>query len=306
MGNLFSQFFPPKAQWTAKDIPNLTGKVAIVTGANVGIGKETAKALLAHGAKVYVAARSKSKAEAAIADLKAETGKEAYFLELDLSDLVAVKRSAEVFSSKEQKLNILIANAGVWSTPLDQLSKQNYDLQLGTNVLGHYYFTKLLLPLLQNGVSIDNFSRVVTVSSPAADLSGPIVWESFTDSPARRKMSPMDLYGQSKLLNVIVSREFAQRYADTGILFSSVNPGNISSDLYRDLKGVQRVVLGFMLYDLEHGALTQLYAATAPTANLNGGHYIPWARHGKVTKKALDPVINGRVWDWMEEQVVAL
>ncbi|KZW01090.1 NAD(P)-binding protein [Exidia glandulosa HHB12029] len=305
MGNLFSQFFPPRPQWTAKDIPDLTGKVAIVTGANVGIGKETAKELLVHGAKVYVAARSKSKAEAAIADLKAETGKEAYFLELDLSDLVAVKRSAEVFSSQEQKLNILIANAGVWCAPIDLLSKQNYDLTIGTNVLGHYYFTKLLLPVLQAGVS-DGGARVVTVASSGADFAKPIVWESFTDTPARRKIAPIDIYAQSKLLNVITTREFAQRYADTGIVFSSLNPGNIRSDLYRDVKGIQRLIFGLLLYDLEHGALTQLYAATAPEANLNGAYYIPWARHGKATKKAQDPAINGRFWDWLEEQVKGL
>ncbi|KZW00579.1 NAD(P)-binding protein [Exidia glandulosa HHB12029] len=307
MGNLFSQALPPKPHWTAKDIPDLSGKVAIVTGANVGIGKETAKELLVHGAKVYVAARSRTKAEAAIADLKGETGKDALFLELDLSDLVAVKRAAETFSAQEPKLNILIANAGVWCAPVDQLSKQNYDLQLGTNVLGHYYFTKRLLPVLQNGVT-DGGARVVTVASTGADLAGPIVWESFTDSPARRnlKMTPMNLYMQSKLLNVVTTREFAQRYADTGIVFSSLNPGNIRSDLYRDLTGFKRVILGFMLYDVSYGALTQLYAATAPEANVNGSYYIPWARHGKATKKAQDPAINSRFWDWMEEQVKGL
>ncbi|KZW01092.1 NAD(P)-binding protein [Exidia glandulosa HHB12029] len=297
MGNLLSQTFPPKPRWTAKDIPDLTGKVAVVTGANVGIGKETAKELLAHGAKVYIAARSKDKVDAAIADLKVATGKEALFLELDLADLPSVKRAAETILSQESQVDILIASAGVMVPPIDLLTKQGYDLQFGTNVLGHWYFIKLLLPALHPG------ARVVTVASSAADLASPVNWDALTDTPARKKFGTQKLYGQSKLFNIIVTKEFAKRYADKGVIFSSLNPGNIQTALQRHVPAFQRLLLKLLIYKVEFGALTSLYAATAPEANLNGAYYIPWARPGKATSKALDPAAGPRIWDWLEDQV---
>ncbi|KZW01088.1 NAD(P)-binding protein [Exidia glandulosa HHB12029] len=299
MGNLYSQTFPPKARWSVQQMPDLKGKIAIVTGANVGIGKETAKQLLA---RVYIAARSKSKAETAIAELKAETGKEALFLELDLGDLVAIKRSAQAFLAAEPSLNILIANAGVWCPPMDELTKQGYDLQLGTNALGHWYFTQLLLPGLLKGVS-EGGARVVTLSSVGSDLAKPVIWDAFTDTPARRKLTLYDLYNQSKLFNLLLSIEYARRYADTGIIFSSLNPGNIETDLLRRVTGIQRSVLGMLLYPVQQGALTSLYAATSPEATENGAYYIPWARRGVANAKARDPVTGARVWEWMEEQI---
>jgi len=144
--------FPPASHFTVKDIPDLSGKVIIVTGANTGIGKETAKALLSHNAKVYIAARSKEKAEQAIADLKDQTGKEAIFLKLDLSDLNSVKAAAEEFQSQEKALHVLFNNAGVMMPPMDQLTTQGYDLQIGTNTLGPFYFIGRQSSSRQHGV----------------------------------------------------------------------------------------------------------------------------------------------------------
>lgn len=127
---------PPKATFFVEQIPDLTGKVAIVTGANSGIGKETAKVLLAHGAKVYIAARNQAASQEAIRQLKQETGNEAIFLKLDLSDLKAIKASAKEFLSKETQLHILLNNAGVMVPSIELVTADGYDLQFGTNVLG--------------------------------------------------------------------------------------------------------------------------------------------------------------------------
>ncbi|KAJ7352040.1 hypothetical protein DFH08DRAFT_693367, partial [Mycena albidolilacea] len=130
------QGFPPKSKFSVDDLPDLSGQVIIVTGANIGVGKETVKALLQHNAKVYLAARSPEKAKEAIDDLKSQTGKEAEFLQLDLADLHSVKRAVEKFTEKETRLDVLFNNGGVMGPPIEQLTAQGYDLTFGTNVLG--------------------------------------------------------------------------------------------------------------------------------------------------------------------------
>ncbi|KAG2131788.1 hypothetical protein DEU56DRAFT_739839 [Suillus clintonianus] len=304
MGNylsLLGQSFPSKSAFLVDDIPDLTGKVIIVTGANTGIGKETAKTLLAHGAKVYVAARSQEKAEVAIKDLKDSTGGEALFLKLDLGDLKSVKAAAEEYISKETKLDVLFNSAGVMFPPTDWLTADGYDLQFGTNVLGHFYFTKLLLPtLIATAKSApDGKARVITTSSSAHMLCG-LNFSAFKDSPARKKMSASALYGQSKTATF----ELARRYGSEGIVSIPLNPGNIKTDLARHMPSFQRSILNLFLYDVEHGALTQLYAGTAPEAvGLNGKYLVPWARVGPTRNDARDPKTGVALWEWLEEQV---
>ncbi|KAG8678437.1 hypothetical protein FRC08_017779 [Ceratobasidium sp. 394] len=147
--SLFCETFPGKPDWSTDQIPDLTGQTMIVTGGNAGIGRETSKALLNKNAKVYLAARSKSKADKAIEWLKTETGGRApIFLELDLADLASVRQAAEEFRRKEPELHVLFNNAGVMVSPVELKTADGYDLQFGTNVLGHYLFTTLLLPTL--------------------------------------------------------------------------------------------------------------------------------------------------------------
>lgn len=308
MGNhlsLLGQTFPSKSNFRVDDIPDLTGKVMIVTGANTGIGKETAKALLAHNAKVYVAARSQEKAEVAIKDLKESTGKEALFLKLDLADLKSVKASAEEYLSKETTLDVLFNNAGVMFPPKDWLTVDGYDIQFGTNVLGHFYFTKLLLPtLIATAKSApDGKARVITTSSSAHILQG-LNFSAFKDSSARKKMSTTELYGQSKTGNVVQAFELARRYSSEGIVSIPLNPGNIKTDLARHMPSFLRNILNLFLYDVEHGALTQLYAGTTPGAvELNGKYLVPWARVGPTRRDARDPKVGKALWEWLEEQV---
>ncbi|KAH7912544.1 hypothetical protein BJ138DRAFT_1148135 [Hygrophoropsis aurantiaca] len=308
MGNylsLLGQSLPPKSKFNVTDIPDLSDRVFIVTGANTGIGKETVKALLSHNAKVYIAARNQAKTEEAIKDLNSQTGKEAFFLKLDLADLKSIKVSAEEFLSKETQLHVLINNAGVMFAPIKDVTADGYDLQFGTNVLGHFYFTQLLMPTLISTAkaSPDKKARVINVSS-SMHVLGNLDFATFKDGAKRKKYSKYTLYGQSKFGNVVHAAELHRRYAPEGIVTISLNPGNIQSDLQRHLPAVQRKLMGFMLYDTPHGALTQLYAATSPEAAELGGRYlVPWARVGPSRKDAHDPRIGEALWTWLNEQV---
>ncbi|KLO08983.1 NAD-P-binding protein [Schizopora paradoxa] len=310
LGQVWNQsWFIPKPAYTPKDIPDLTGKVMIVTGGNTGIGKETIKALLPKNAKVYMASRSRSKAEAAIEELEKETGKKAIFLELDLADLASVKRAAEAFQSQEKELHVLFNNGGVMIPDMKELTKQGYDLQFGTNVLGHHYFTTLLLPTLLSTVksSPPGTVRVITTSSSGSFLypNADIVYETLKPGKARDKMGDQTLYLQSKLGNTLVSREFARRYSSEGIASIALNPGNISSDLQRTTPLPLLLFLrAFMLYPTPMGALTQLYAGTAPdAAEHNGKFLIPWGRVGNHSKASNSPENALRLWEWLEAQV---
>lgn len=309
MGVLFSlitETFPPKSKFNVQDIPDLSGKVIIVTGANAGVGKETAKALLAHNAKVYIAARSQAKAEEAIKELKEDTGKEAIFLKLDLSDLKAVKAAAEEFQSKEKELHVMFNNAGVMVPPIDQVTTQGCDLQFGTNVLGHYYFTTLLIPALLAGAksSPDGKARVVNTSSSASVLTSGVNFNTLKDTPARKKYSTSSLYAQSKLGNVLFSNELQRRYGDQGIVSTSLNPGNLKSDLQRHLSWTETLFITPLLYPASQGALTQLWAGTsAEGLNLGGKYLIPWARIGEGNVAGQDEKLRGELWKWLEEQI---
>jgi len=309
--SLLSQYFPPKPKWGVKDIPDLSGKVIIVTGGNTGVGKETVKALLEHNAKVYIAGRSENKVKEAIKDLQAQTGKTAEFLPLDLGDLRSVKKGAEEFIQKESKLDVLFNNAGIMWPSAELVTAQNIDLQFGTNVLGHFYFTKLLLPtLIATAAERGKPSRVIHTASSTAQTHPAeegIKIDTLVDGPARKKKSTEILYGQSKLGNVILSNEIARRYGDQGIVSISLNPGNLRSDLTRHIGGLKKKVIYMLCYPVPFGALTQLWAGTTTEATKhNGAYLIPWARVGVIPPTSQDAATNKAVWDWMEEQVARI
>ncbi|KAJ7508807.1 hypothetical protein B0H11DRAFT_2217227 [Mycena galericulata] len=267
----------------------------IVTGGNTGIGKETAKALLQHNAKIF--------------NLRPE--KTAEYLHLDLSDLHSVKKAAEEFKQKETHLDVLFNNAGVMRAPIDMLTAQNYDLAFGTNVLGPFYFTKLLLPTLLATAAAGKKPRIIHTSSLGAQLhpgKEGVNYNTLLDGPARRRQSLVFLYGQSKFANVLVSNELARRYGHQGIVSIALNPGNLRSDLGRHLTGaIQLRLIYAICYPVPLGALTQLWAGTTKEAeSLNGGYLIPWARIGTAPPATTDPAAMAALWTWLEEQVARI
>ncbi|KAI9443887.1 NAD(P)-binding protein [Lactarius indigo] len=303
--SIFQQSFPPKPTWGVDDIPDLTGKVILVTGGNAGVGRETVKHLLAHNAKVYLAARSAQKANEAIAELKNETGKQAIFLQLDLSDIPAIRKSAQEFLSKESQLHVLVNNAGVMMSPMEQVTVQKYDMQFGTNVIGHWLFTQLLLPALFAATDASpshEKARIVTVSSSANYLTTGLDFSAMVDSPERKQYSGVELYNKSKFGNIVVARELARRYGDK-IVSTSLNPGNIRTDILRHQPGWRNAIFYWLMYPVSYGALTQLYCATAPSAaDANGKFFVPWARLGEPNKATLEPQVGERLWTWLENE----
>ena len=174
----------PAVPWTAAEIPDQRGRTALITGANSGLGLESARALAAKGARVLLACRSLEKANAAAAALRSDTGGELIPLELDLADLESVRRAA----AQVEQLDLLLNNAGVMAPPRT-LSRQGFELQFAVNHLGHVALTQALLPLLKQSPS----GRVVHVSSGAAYF-GRIA---FDDLQGETRYRPWDAYGQA-------------------------------------------------------------------------------------------------------------
>ncbi|KAI5117021.1 hypothetical protein M0805_000005 [Coniferiporia weirii] len=309
MRALWNEGWPPASKFSVADIPDLTSKVVIVTGGYSGIGREVVLALLQKNAKVYIAARSRAKAEVAIGELKELTGREALFFELDLADLKSVKRAVEEFQNKESQLHILFNNGGVFLPPVEQLTAHGHDLQFGTNVLGHFYFTQLLLPtLIETARTVpERHVRVITTASFTHwfHRDPGFMWDTLKGhSAARTKYGSELLYAQSKYGNLITALELARRYGDQGIVSIPINPGNIKTEMQRHMSPFQRWTTNLILYPAPLGGLTQLWAGTMPeTAAYNGKYLIPWARVGEPRKEAKDPETAVKLWEWLEAQV---
>jgi NAD(P)-dependent dehydrogenase (short-subunit alcohol dehydrogenase family) len=265
----------PMPSWSAADIPDLSEKLAIVTGANSGLGLETARALARRGAKVIMACRTEAKAKVAIDELVAG-GIAADRLEhraLDLSSLASIRRFAEQFLADESRLDLLINNAGVMALPYSKTA-DGFEMQIGTNHLGHFALTGLLLEPLRATAG----ARVVTVSSLAHKL-GTI---RFNDLHWERGYDKWRAYGQSKLANLLFGFELARRLESDGAKLLSVaaHPGYAATNL--QFVGPQargaglserlfRVGNRVLAQDAAAGALPTLYAATA--ADVRSGEY---------------------------------
>ncbi|KIJ61747.1 hypothetical protein HYDPIDRAFT_159026 [Hydnomerulius pinastri MD-312] len=310
MGAIWSaskDLFAPETKFTAENVPDMSGKVVLVTGATSGIGKETARVLLTKNAKVWVTARDNSKGEATLKELKESTGKEGHLLLLNLANLKNIKASADEFLSKESQLHVLFNNAGVMNSPMNLLTDDGYDLQFGTNVLGHFYFTTLLLPILisTTKASPDGAGRVVNTSSNGHWYS-PLKFGTWKDGPARRKEHTFAMYSQSKAGNIVFSAELQRRFGAEGIISTSLNPGAIRTEVARHHGAFVKWIATKMFCDVSYGALTQLYAGTSPEGSQLGGKYlVPWARLGEPRADTQDEQLGKELWAWLEEQVAS-
>ncbi|KAJ6509687.1 NAD(P)-binding protein [Mycena vulgaris] len=301
---LSTDLYPPSSTFEpARDMPDLSGKITLVTGGNAGIGYHTVKQLLLKNAKVYLAARSAEKGADAIKKLEAETGKTAIFLQLDLADLAGVRRAATAYLVQESRLDIIFNNGGVMVSPPAELTAQNHDLQFGTNVIGHYFLTELLIPALAASYEFNKVpARIINTSSSGHKMASPgtgIDFASLKGGPARdewlKKLSktaaPWRLYGESKLGNIIVSNHFAKTRSDI-LVSCALHPGSVRTDLQKHLPRWLQFMLDLALPAAPMGAYTQLWAGTtASPAQITGQYLIPWARMGKA-----DPIAaNGKL-----------
>jgi len=255
-------------KWTATDVPDQSGRIAIVTGANSGLGYDTAAVLAEKGAHVVLAVRNIDKGKEAVDRIKAASPNAVVALQqLDLSSLDSVRKAADELRAAHPRIDLLINNAGVMYVPTRETTKDGFEMQFGTNHLGHFALTGLLL---DNMLSVDG-SRVVTVSSVGHRLMARI---HFDDPHLQRKYNRVEAYGQSKLANLMFTYDLQRRLKLKGVptVALAAHPGFSDTELMRYLPDfIPNFVWKIGTQPADKGALPTLRAATDPGAQ--GGQY---------------------------------
>lgn len=298
------------SKWTAEQIPSQAGKTALVTGANSGIGYQAALELARHGAHVLLGCRNYAKGQAALDRLRREApGAAAELVELDMASLSSIRAFAGDFAARGIALDLLINNAGVMALPKRELTADGFERQFGTNHLGHFALTGLLMPQLLAAPA----PRVVTVAS-LAHRNGKI---DFDNLQSERNYKPWDAYGESKLANILFANELNRRVvaAQSRLVSIPVHPGVSRTSIVDNGPGssglkavVLKVLAPVIMQPDAAGALPTLYAATSPEAR--GGEYI--GPDGLMEMKgspvvvqprehALDSAVGQRLWTVSEE-----
>ena len=296
--------------WSTSNIPDQSGRIVLVTGANSGLGFETARTLLAKGATVIMGCRSRNKAITAKKKLLMEVNTGSVeLLDLELSDLRQVKRAVGEVNSKYDRLDLLVNNAGLMAPPYT-LSKQGFEIQFAVNHLSHMMLTLMLLPLLSQRAE----SRVVTVSS-GAQYMGKINWD---DLQGVKNYDRWAAYSQSKLANVMFALELDKRFRKTGKRLSSLvaHPGIARTNLQSTSMSVNNSWQESLLYKLMNplfqsasmGALPQLLAATNPNAQ-SGEQYGPrfnfrgYPKLCRIAPLALNSHERKKLWAFSESLI---
>ncbi|KAI1291050.1 NAD(P)-binding protein [Xylaria venustula] len=295
-------------EFSEADIPDLTGKIAIVTGGNSGIGKQTVAVLAAKRAKVYLGARSHDKYVEALNDIHTSypltKAAQIEFLEVDLASAVSAKASSDRFKSKEERLDLLYNNAGVMGTPQEKLSPDGYEYQWAVNVFGTFVFTYNLLPILlfTAEMSLPRSVRIVNTSSDGAKQA-PKSGIPLDDKTVGSSASRFQRYGQSKVGAILLTRQLAKRYPT--VMSLAPHPGPVRSNLTREL-GIPRPIMWILnrvVYKpVEYGALTQLFAGTTPALGeeFNGSYLVPLAKFETRLPhpQCYDDEFGTKVWEW--------
>jgi NAD(P)-dependent dehydrogenase (short-subunit alcohol dehydrogenase family) len=293
------------AKWTAADIPDQSGRVAIVTGANSGLGYDTAALLAGKGAHVVMAVRNLGKGNEALQRIQGSHPNAPVDLqELDLSSLDNTRKAAEAIRSAYPRIDLLINNAGVMYVPSREATSDGFEMQFGTNHLGHFALTGLLL---DNLIGVDG-SRVVTVSSVGHRIMAKI---HFDDLNWERGYNRVKAYGQSKLANLMFTYELQRRLAAKGAptVALAAHPGFSDTELMRHLPGfIPDSLWKVVAQPAEMGALPTLRAATDPGAQ--GGQYYGPDGIGEAkgnpkvvasSAQSHDEAIQRRLWTVSEE-----
>jgi len=296
--------------WTQKDIPNQSGKIVVITGANSGLGFETARTLAEKRATIVMAVRNLKKGEQAKNEiLKAVPNASLDLMKLDVGDLASVREFAEAFKTKYDRLDILANNAGVMAIPRQETA-DGFEMQLGVNHLGHFALTGLLLDVIVNTPN----ARIHNVTS-SANYFGSI---NFDDLMGEKDYSRWDAYSQSKLANVFFTFELQKRLSAAGFdtIVNTSHPGLVLTNLQANSveqsgTGVEailyRVIEPIMAQDISMGVLPMLYGMTAQDAK-GGTFYGPrtlnlrgYPTEKKANKAAYDADALRRFWEVSEE-----
>jgi len=268
----------------------LANKTFIVTGANTGIGKVTAKELARQGAHVILACRNQAKTEEVIAEIKRETGNDKVeYIALDLGDLESVRACAKALLARDIPIHGLINNAGLGGQR--GTTKDGFEIQFGTNHLGHYLLTRLLLDKIKQSGN----ARIVNVASKAHYQAKAIDWEAVRKPT--RTVSAMREYSVSKLSNVLFTKELARRLEGTNVTTYAVHPGVVATDVWRRVPAPVRWVIKKFMISPEEGAQASLRCATAPElANETGRYYDVGGKETRPSKLGQDDELAKQLW----------
>ncbi|KAL9101942.1 MAG: hypothetical protein Q9163_002856 [Psora crenata] len=335
----FDQIFPPSPTFTEKHAGDQGGRVFLVTGSTSGVGLELAKMLYGLNGTVYVAGRSSEKIRAAINTIKSEvrtkTGR-VEALQVDLANLASIGQSARDFLSKEDRLDVVVHNAGLMTPPAGSKTKLGHDLEMGTNCLGPFLLNHYLEPTLKRTAAETNSPlgvRVIWLSSMiAASVPKGGIMMTNDGSPKVIK-NAMENYMQSKVGNVFVAAETAQRLSKDGIISVSVNPGLLNTELQRHVSSIQRMIMvgrdpspvfwillallraflsdpfhqSVMFKEPKYGAYTELFAALSPEIDIkkSGAFILPWGRFGHIPDHIQQSIDNGKAasfYRWCDQE----
>lgn len=293
-------------------LPDQTGRTVLVTGANTGIGFETAAALAEAGARTVITARDPDKGEVALAALRARTGGDLHLARLDLASLRSVREAADVVLERFDRLDVLVNNAGLILTER-RITTDGFEMTFCVNHLGPFLLTRLLRDRLVAAAP----ARIVNVASVAHQQARRGL--DFDDLQAERSYSGMAVYSRTKLANILFTRELARRLEGTGVSAFAVHPGGVRSGFGRDGDAGGIVGLGVkaaapFFISPKAGAAASLYAATAPGIEDRSGAYFARRLFGnwgpvvetKPSSAARDDEAARRLWEVSEELVASV
>lgn len=277
--------------------PNLAGRTVLITGANSGLGRASAHALAAHGATLVLAARSEARTQPVLDEIRrAHPAAQVEFLRLDLASLASVRAAAERVLASGRRLDVLMNNAGVAGTA--GLTEDGFEITIGTNYIGHFYLTSLLVPRLLEAPN----GRIVNIASVAHERVRAVDWR-WLECRTTGAKSGFDMYAASKLMNILHARELARRLAATHVTTYAVHPGGVASNIWRSLPWIVRRVLMLFLVSNEEGARTQVWCATAPELATSSGRYYYECREARGTKLSRNPTLGTELYDRTEHAI---
>jgi len=283
---------------SCKSKARLDGKIVVITGCNAGLGKETAIDMANRGATVVMACRASAKSDAALKDvLKRCSSTKIVLIPLDLSSMESIRNFAKEFLNRYSQLHILINNAGVMMTPYGK-TKDGFETQIGVNHFGHFLLTNLLLKtMVKTGTG-----RIVNLSSSGHQLGTGTI--NFDDINWEKTYSDVGAYGQSKLANILFTKELHRKLSDTKITTYTVHPGIVQSDLNRHLKGfwsiVRQLLSPFEKSPLQ-GAQTSIYCAVQEGLERESGNYFANCGKAESTKQSHDEGVAKKLWEVSEK-----
>jgi retinol dehydrogenase-12 len=277
---------------------SLSGRVALITGANTGIGLVTARELAARGAHVLVACRSAERARAAVATMPVHAGVPSpEALALDLGDFESVRRCAEAFLARALPLHLLVNNGGLAGAR--GLTASGFELAFGVNHMGHFLLTQLLLPCLRASAP----ARIVTVASRAHYRASGIDWARVRRHTA--SLTGFPEYGVSKLANVLFSAELGRRLAGSGVTTYALHPGVVATDIWRRVPWPLSALIKARMISPEEGARTTLHCASAPELAHESGLYYDRCQPRTPSPAAQDTALAAQLWQRSEDWVRA-